>query len=286
MGFFYSKPAPQQTLLDEGWRNPQWSVNLQFVNDYRPPNKAQVLRILLHGPVGAGKSSYINSVKTVLQGGGVCRQVPVQNGQSSHTREYQTYMIRKSTNPDRFYSVVLSDMNGLCNTSRRARRVHVKDVKRLMKGHIRDGYVFNPECHISKEDRLYNRDPADNDKVHVLVSVLDSNTVSMTKNNTVEAILDVREEAFELGIPHVAIFTKIDQACPAIKNDLKNVYKSVVLKEKIEQLSARVGIPINQIFPVKNYHSETEQNNDMDALLLSSLENIINIGNEQLNPRQ
>lgn len=42
---------------------------LRKLKDFQP-GTAQVreLKILLHGPVGAGKSSFINSVNTVLQG--------------------------------------------------------------------------------------------------------------------------------------------------------------------------------------------------------------------------
>ena len=42
--------------------------DLKFVKSYKPKNKnITQLRILLHGPAGAGKSSFINSVDSVLQ---------------------------------------------------------------------------------------------------------------------------------------------------------------------------------------------------------------------------
>lgn len=41
---------------------------LESVKSYKPQNKQVThLRILLHGPVGAGKSSFINSVDSVFK---------------------------------------------------------------------------------------------------------------------------------------------------------------------------------------------------------------------------
>ena len=42
--------------------------DLQYVKDYKPHIDGRQLRILLHGPVGTGKSSFINSVYSVLKG--------------------------------------------------------------------------------------------------------------------------------------------------------------------------------------------------------------------------
>ncbi|CAI5660265.1 unnamed protein product [Oreochromis niloticus] len=283
MGSSSSKTATPSPFLENPWREINYgenSTDQHFVENYKPQVEEQHLRILLHGPVGAGKSSFINSVNSVLQKR-VCCEALVSNAGVCFTKKYTTYRIKKG---NIFYPFVLNDMMGLKDTtSRRNRRIHVKDVKKALKGHIKDGYTFNPENKLSKGDRYYNRTPTENDKVHILVCVVDANTVSLMNDATVEAIQDVRDEATELEIPQVAIFTKIDKAFPEINHDVKNVYKSKSLQQRIEQFSKRVGIPINCIFPVKNYHSETELNPDIDAIIMNAMRRIIEIGNDSLN---
>uniref|UniRef100_A0A3B3XLX1 Uncharacterized protein n=1 Tax=Poecilia mexicana TaxID=48701 RepID=A0A3B3XLX1_9TELE len=84
------------------------------------------------------------------------------------------------------------------------------------------------------------------------------------------------------GIPHVAILSKIDEACPEIREDIKNVCHSRTLQQKIQLLSKLVGIPENCIFPIKNYHCEKKLNHETDALILNTLRSLIEIGEEYL----
>ncbi len=51
---------------------------------------------------------------------------------------------------------------------------------------------------------------------------------------------------------------------------------------QVEKFSKQVGIPMNCIFPVKNYHSEIKLNDDVDSLILSALTNIINFGKDHI----
>lgn len=45
------------------------SQMLKTLKDFKPSTEeSSEIRILLHGPIGAGKSSLINSINTVLQG--------------------------------------------------------------------------------------------------------------------------------------------------------------------------------------------------------------------------
>lgn len=44
-----------------------------------------------------------------------------------------------------------------------------------------------------------------------------------------------------------------------------------------------VGIPMNCIFPLRNYHNEINFSVDVDALMLSLLKSLINFGDDFIN---
>ncbi|XP_076612312.1 interferon-induced protein 44-like [Chaetodon auriga] len=272
-------PPPPSPFFSEPWRKINWRDNqsaLQYVKEYRPQNENQQLRILLHGPPGAGKSSFINSVQSVLHGRMYTQALVAHTFHGILTKKYTTYKIQKERS-DTFYPFVFNDTMGLSED----KGVHVEDVKLALKGHVMEGYRFNPQSRLSEDDRFYNKSPTANDKVHVLVCVIDANKLSM-KEEVLQKIKDIRKEASDLGIPQVVIFTKPDELSPEIKESLKNVYKVKILKKKLETFSADVGIPMNCIFPVKNYHEEIDIDSDVDSLILSALRNIINFGEPQL----
>ncbi|XP_038583573.1 interferon-induced protein 44-like isoform X2 [Micropterus salmoides] len=282
---FGSADPPPAPLLDKPWRQINWGDKqsvLQYVKDYRPQIKGLELRILVHGPAGAGKSSFINSVQTTMHGRSCTLALADSISHDSFTKKYATYKIQKES-PQSFYPFVFSDIMGLEPTN----GVQVDDIKLALKGHVKDGYRFKPKSPLAEGDQFYNTTPTVNDKVHILVCVFDAKSVSLMTSGdadlTVQKIQNIRMEATNLGIPQVAILTKIDEACREIKQDLKNVYKSKSLKKKMEQFSVEVGIPMNCIFPVKNYHEEIDLNNDVDSLLLSALKHIINFGEDCIN---
>uniref|UniRef100_A0A4W6DYH8 G domain-containing protein n=1 Tax=Lates calcarifer TaxID=8187 RepID=A0A4W6DYH8_LATCA len=269
------------SVFDESWRNVNWGDkqhDLDYVKNYKPHIEGQQLRILLHGPGGAGKSSFINSVQSVLLGRMYIQALADNTFHGCFTKQYSTFRIQRE-NPETFYSFVFNDIMGLSQQ----KGVLVDDVKLALSGHVKEGYVFNPESKLPEENEFYNKSPTVNDKVHVLVCVVPADTLPTMNNETVQKIRDIRLEASRLGIPQVAILTKVDQACLEIRRDLKNVYRSKYMKEKMQKFSADVGIPMNCIFPVKNYHEEINLSDDTDTLILSTMRHLINHGEDCIN---
>ncbi|XP_030264291.1 interferon-induced protein 44-like [Sparus aurata] len=246
---------------------------------YKPQNhESSRLRILLHGPVGAGKSSFINSVQSVLQGRISVRVPTDATSGSSFTKQYKTYKIPNG--PDAFYSFVFNDIMGLEQKANSG--AHVEDLKLALRGHVRDGYKFNPRP-MTEDDPSYNPSPTLDDRVHVLVSVIPTDSVSLLSEEVMKKLREVRLAASDMGIPQVAILTKVDKACAEVKEDINNAYKSKYLKEQVDLFSELLGLPPNCIFLVKNYETESITRDGIDALILCALRQMITYGEDYLN---
>lgn len=278
------KSIPQEPPLSfKSWRAVSWKEKqsaLEYVNNFSTSIEGLQIRILLHGPSGAGKSSFINSVQSVLHGRMFAHALAANVHSGCFTKKYTTYKIQKG-GPENFYPFVFNDTMGLSPQG----GVLVEDIKLALMGHVKEGYKFNPESRLSEDDPCFVRAPTDNEKVHVLVCVIPAGTLTVMSADILQKIRDVRVAASELGIPQVVILTKIGEAYPEIREDLKSVYRVTSFKNRMERLSAEVGIPMNCIFPVKNYYEEIDLNNDADSLILSALKNIINFGQDCFNFR-
>ncbi|XP_005457763.1 interferon-induced protein 44-like isoform X2 [Oreochromis niloticus] len=251
---------------------------LEFLNSYKPQNQeANHLRILFLGPVGAGKSTLINSIDSVLQHRVIVRGLTDAISGKSFTRKYKTYKFSKGSQGH--YSFVCNDIMGM---EQKDGGVHVEDIKLALRGHVKDDYEFKPQQQLTKSDERYRSCPSLNDRVHVLVTVVPAGSVSILSEEVVKKLRKVRLAAREMDIPQLAILTKVDEACPKAKQDPKNIYKSKYLKEQVEKFSQLLGFSVNCIFLVKNYSSEISIDDDTDAHILCALKQMILHGNDFL----
>ncbi|XP_041634514.1 interferon-induced protein 44-like [Cheilinus undulatus] len=254
--------------------------SLDFLKAYNPLKKeVSHLRILLHGPVGAGKSSFVNSADSTLRSQVSVRDKTDAISGSSHTKEYTTYKIRKDDQS--FYPLVFNDIMGFEQNLENG--ISVDDVKLALQGHVKEGYQFNPVSPLKTTDPSYNSNPSLDDQVHVLVCVVPVSSVSLLNQNMVEKLKQVREAANKLDIPQMAILTKVDEACPEVKKDINNLHKSKYLKEQVEKFSKILGLPVNCIFLLKNYESEIDTSDEISVPILAALKQMVNYGEDYLN---
>ncbi|XP_060754573.1 interferon-induced protein 44-like isoform X2 [Neoarius graeffei] len=256
-------PDPE---LDHPWRPVAWSEDnknemLKYLKDFQPGTaEVSEIKILLHGPIGAGKSSFINSVSSVLQGYNTTGALADSTAGKSHSfnQEFKIHRLKKDRRGT-FYPFTLSDIMGLEPGD--SEGVQTEDIIKILKGHVKSGYTFNPV----KSTEECDQKPSLKDRVHCLVSVLPADRISLTNDNVFQKMRAVQKNARDLGIPQVVIMSLVDKACPLVNKNLDKIYTSKKIKEKMVECSHTLGVPMNCIFPVRNYHEQTSRNNIFEA---------------------
>ncbi|KAF7689773.1 uncharacterized protein LOC124377842 [Silurus meridionalis] len=154
---------------------------------------------------------------------------------------------------------------------------HSQDIINALRGFLQEGYDFENKSTECMNSPGYRSNPSLDDQIYCLVNIMAANTVTQMSSEVIRKMRSIREAAARLDIPQAIIMTKPDLACPLVHGDLRKIYTSKKIKEKMEVCRNLVGVPMNHIFPVKNYHEEMDTNNDMDALILKALDQIVNI---------
>ncbi|XP_076857271.1 interferon-induced protein 44-like [Brachyhypopomus gauderio] len=257
------------------WRTVQWEQNatVSSLKEFKIDNDhVRQLRFLLYGPVGAGKSSIINTIRTIFedrQFEGLCVNCPVATLSKCYTKNYLKYSI----GTEGALPLIFSDTMGV--EKGESEGVCSDDIINALKGHITEGYVFNPTGQILEDNPLYRINPSLSDRIHCLVNVIAADKIALMDVEVINKMKKVREAASRIGFPQVVFMTRVDLACPLTTRNLHCIYRSRKIKENMQKCSNLLGVPVNCIFPVKNYYEETTVNEDTNCLMLDALKHII-----------
>lgn len=263
--------------IDTQWRKITWTAEekkrlMEVAKNYKPSlNTVSQARVLVVGPVGAGKSSFFNSVNSVFRGH-VTSQAIAGSDATSVTTKFRAYNI-KDGKGGKLLPFVLCDSMGL--EEKPGAGLKTEDVPKILEGHVPDNYPFNPSASIQSSSLGYIKSPSLKDKIHCVVFVLDACKVGILSEELEKQLRTIRAEIILHDVPHIVVLTKVDELCPLVAESVENVYRSRAVEKQVNTASARLGIPVSCILPVKNYSSELELECNNDILILNVLQQIM-----------
>ncbi|XP_060083036.1 interferon-induced protein 44-like [Ylistrum balloti] len=267
----------EQELLQKPWiQDVEWSSKLEEdikdkVAMYKPLPGLDLkqVRILLVGQVGAGKSSYFNTINSIFRGH-ISGQANAGSAEHSLTTTYRVYQVRDgyAGKPLNFR---LCDTRGL----EEDQGLDDHEVGYLLDGHVPDRYKFNPAVPLTPDTIGFVKNPKLADRIHCVVFVLDGSTVDVTPDKVMERIKSMQMRMNQRGIPQVVLLTKIDRICAEVSDDIRRVFFSPAMKECVDRVATVMGLPRSHILPVKNYESEVELDQNTNILSLLSLRRML-----------
>uniref|UniRef100_A0A4W5NDR8 Uncharacterized protein n=1 Tax=Hucho hucho TaxID=62062 RepID=A0A4W5NDR8_9TELE len=278
-GRFAGLPRAEQwkSKMESPWREVAWTEDrretlMESISSYKPGCEAlSEARVLLLGPVGAGKSSFISSVQSVFTGRFTNRAM-VGSSSASFTKKLQLFNIR-GRSPEQPTALILCDVMGLGDGETTGLTLH--DALAIIKGHAPEGHKFSPEQPVRSETVGYVKKPSLKDKVHCVVFVVDASKVSSYTKGLGTTFQQLREHISDLGVHQVALLTHVDQVCQETARDITQVYNSKIVQQTMTTAGALLGMSTSYIVPVKNYSSELDVEENTDILLLSAVDHIL-----------
>ncbi|XP_052812401.1 interferon-induced protein 44-like [Mya arenaria] len=263
------------------WRKtPDWNQKLaellcKELGCYQGPVESAPgdVRILLLGPVGSGKSGFVNTVQSAFSER--LRQIAqVGIGENSFTTQYKPYRLRtrSGANPN----IRLCDIPGV----RRGWGLDATELGFLLDGNIPEHYTFHPSVHCSTRSPGFVCKPPRGREVHCVALVVDS--APDMDAETADWLKTFTRIVNERSIPLAILLTKIDLACPTLAEDLSGVFKSQVIETKVNKASSIFGVPRNNVWPVKNYENEACVDDDVTILSLLALQRLVHLAEDYI----
>ncbi|XP_045177399.2 interferon-induced protein 44-like isoform X2 [Mercenaria mercenaria] len=263
--------VPVWREMEGGWDKQDMEELKNEMDSWSPPHRVGLksANILFLGPVGAGKSSFFNTIASIFRGH-VTGQAVCGSAEQSITSKYQMYRVRGSAlaKPMKFK---LCDTRGIEENQ----GIDGTELNYLLEGNVPNGYQFNPSTPISPDISGFISSPTLNQKIHCVCFIIDGSTATVMSERMLEKIKSLQTKVRQKGISQVVLVTKIDKVCSHVEEDVFTVFQSVAIQELVDKVSDIFGVPRSHVLPVKNFEKEIFLRNDVSILALLSLRQIL-----------
>lgn len=151
----------------------------------------------------------------------------------------------------------------------------LQDTLAVINGKVPEGHKFSGDVPTeTKSSSLMSSQMMDN-KIHCAVFVLNACHVTTPNEGLKESLRTLQAEIADMDIPQVVLLTHVDQVCHAVQQDIRHVYNSPIVQQKMQQAAELVGLPMSYVLPVKNYSSELAVYCNTDILILDAVNHIL-----------
>lgn len=252
---------------------------LSALRAYRPKKDlVSEVRILLVGPVGSGKSSFFNSVKSAFQGH-LTRQAIVGSDETSITKQYRIYSV-KDGEGGKTLPFMLCDSMGL--DEREEAGLCIDDISHILKGCVPDRYQFNPCKPIKPKHPTSVTSPPLKDRIHCVAYVLNINSVNTLSDKMVAKLKEVHKDAGACGVGQVALLTNVNNCDEVLDDSFLNMTENMTSQSQVKNVQNMLNIPIANILMVSNYASERSLEPMKDVLILAALRQMLRAADDSL----
>eukprot|EP00066_Takifugu_rubripes_P029712 XP_011618978.1 PREDICTED: interferon-induced protein 44-like [Takifugu rubripes] len=198
--------SPWKTVV---WGRRKRTEYIKAIKEFKPidgsVNKA---RILLLGPSGVGKSSFVNSVFSIFRG-----SIGNRADGGKPTSGFRPYLIR-GVKEGTFLNLALCDAMGLSEEN--GAGLHSDDIISIIQGHVPDGYQFSPTSPMTPETDGYVAAPTLNRKIHCVVYVMDASTVSDVSAELQKKLGEIRQRVTSMMKNYVPNELELNNNCDVL----------------------------------------------------------------------
>lgn len=261
-------PRPWRDIGYYGFSEKTKNQLLKKIGAIDPPCDA--INLMVIGRTSSGKSSYINTLTTVLRDIGSISTIQSVYGQNF------------GSTTKKLFEVTLKRLGGIkklriydCRGFHKS--FTFNDLPLVISGHIKKNYEFQSSRTIDKDDledaKFYNTNPTISDKMHGILFVADVEKLDCeeSESENVEMILKVAD----YNLPSSLILTKADTLDLCNAGTLNEIFRSKHAEKKVNTVKEKFGFHDCKIWPIANYVTGTLQDINRDVLALLSLDNIL-----------
>lgn len=263
--------APWKTFGYEVFTDETKTKLYEDIESVKLSDKCESIKVLVVGDAGSGKSSFVNTLKTVFRNSDQIANVAPSYGTNyeSTTRTLHEIILKTF---DSGRHLLINDCRGIPKDATE-KAIYEKDLKSIIKGHIKKNYEFRTDREIQNNDGFYRENPTVSTIMHCVLLVV--NADMLDKRSDFSTLKNIQLYLAEKNIPLQLILTKMDKLDLCGLGDCSGIFKSRHAYKKVQLAKSIFGVHDSQILPIANYVDETRRSDIKDILALQAILNIL-----------